>query len=150
MTRIALSTSADDLPGGAAQTGEAELGRLQGTWKFVSIEDEGGRAFEDDLVSVTVVIEGDQFTLTNGPTIHHGILTVNPAVCPKTIDVVFSKGPLRGTTTQGIYELDGDILKVCNRSQGEGRPTGFASEPGSGLTLQVLKRAKPPIARTKG
>jgi uncharacterized protein (TIGR03067 family) len=159
MTRIIPSASADDLPGGAAElpagdarrrAREAELGRFQGTWKFVSIEAEGDRAFQDDLVSITVVIQGDRFTLSNGPTITRGVLTVDPAARPKTMDVVFSEGPQRGTTAQGIYELDGDLLKLCNGPPDKKRPTRFASKLGSGLTLQVLKRAKPRVARTKG
>jgi len=151
MTMITLNASAHDLAGGAAElpSDEAELRRFQGTWNFVSLEDEAGPALEDDLVSIKVVIEGDRFTLRNGPTIHQGILMVNPAATPKTIDVVFSKGAQRGKTMRGIYELKGDLLKLCNRSQGEGRPTGFVIKPGSGLTLQVLKRAKPPISQPK-
>ena len=105
-------------------------GRFQGTWNFVSIEDEDGRAFEDDLLGITVVIEGDRFTLRNGPTINRGILTVDPAASPKTIDVEFSKGPSRGTTMRGIYELDGDLLKLCNRSPGRGTPDRIRHQVG--------------------
>lgn len=50
---------------------------------------------------------------------------------------------------RGIYELDGDLLMVCNASPGEGRPTEFVSKSGSGLTLQFLKRSKPPIFQPK-
>jgi len=67
------------------------LGRFQGTWKFVSIEAEGDRASQEDLVSITVVIQGNRFTLRNGPTINRGVLTVDPAASPKTIDVVFKE-----------------------------------------------------------
>jgi uncharacterized protein (TIGR03067 family) len=158
MRRIKLNASADDLPGGAAEIPsgdakkksiEAELGRFQGTWKFVSIEAEGDRASQEDLVSVTVVIQGNRFTLRNGPTINRGVLTVDPTVIPKTIDVAFSEGTQRGMISQGIYELDGDLLKVCNGSSDKGRPTEFASKSGSGLTVQLLKRAKPPVAQPK-
>ena len=159
MTRIIPSVSADDLAGGATEpptedarrrVREAELERFQGIWHFVSIEDDGSRASGDDLTGITVVIEGDRFTLRNGATINRGVLTVDPAATPKAIDVVFSKGPQRGKTMRGIYELDGDLLKFCNASLGEGRPTRFASKPGGGLTLQVLRRAKPQISQPKG
>src|SRR3954463_4527548 len=115
MRSIKLNASSGDLPGGAAEIPsedaqrraiEAELGRFQGTWKFVSIEAEGDRASQKDLVSVTVVIQGNRFTLRNGPTIDRGILTVDPTVIPKTINVAFSEGTQRGTISQGIYELD--------------------------------------------
>src|SRR5262249_10103221 len=60
----------------------------------------------------------------------------------------------------GIYELDGDKLKIClgipkdsEQAQGlprAGRPTEFTSAPGTGAYVMILKRrAKPADAPTK-
>jgi hypothetical protein len=41
------------------------------------------------------------------------------------------------------YSALGDTYKVCIGLAGRERPTVFASEPGSGHVLQVLKRVDP-------
>jgi uncharacterized protein (TIGR03067 family) len=46
---------------------------------------------------------------------------------------------------QGIYEIDGDTLKLCTiaiTSPKKKRPEQFASPPGSDYRLAVLKREK--------
>jgi len=45
--------------------------------------------------------------------------------------------------TTGIYELDGDTLRVCFVPQGEQRPTEFVSKPGTKVTIIEYKRVKP-------
>jgi hypothetical protein len=42
----------------------------------------------------------------------------------------------------GIYEIDGDTLKVCFDPQGKVRPTEFKSAPGSENFVNVHKRVK--------
>ena len=44
---------------------------------------------------------------------------------------------------RGIYQLDGDRLKICLGEPGKGRPAKFETKPGSGHKLLELKRAKP-------
>ena len=45
--------------------------------------------------------------------------------------------------TKAIYELRGDVLTYCVAAPGRARPTAFATTPGDGCTLVVLKRAIP-------
>jgi uncharacterized protein (TIGR03067 family) len=68
---------------------------------------------------------------------------VHPSAHPKTIDVTFTEGPEKGKSSYGIYELEGDTYRVCIGLTGKPRPTDFASTPGSGHVLEVLKREKP-------
>ena len=42
----------------------------------------------------------------------------------------------------GIYELDGDTLKVCYAIDGGKRPAEFKAKPGSKHVLIVFKRLK--------
>jgi hypothetical protein len=42
----------------------------------------------------------------------------------------------------GIYEFDGDKLKVCFDATGKKRPTEFKSPPGSETFVNVHKRVK--------
>jgi hypothetical protein len=69
-----------------------------------------------------------------------GVFKVDPTVTPKTIDVSFTEGPLKGRTHKGIYELTEDTYKVSMALEGRDRPTEFASRPGSGNGFQIMKR----------
>jgi uncharacterized protein (TIGR03067 family) len=70
--------------------------------------------------------------------------TLDPTKKPKTIDVTFRTGSDKGKTLRGIYELDGDDLKVAFRFPPEKeRPTEFSSEKDDSVQVFFLKRAKP-------
>jgi uncharacterized protein (TIGR03067 family) len=45
-------------------------------------------------------------------------------------------------SVKGIYELEGDTLKLCTRDPGQDRPKEFTAKEGSGNTLTVYKRKK--------
>ena len=62
---------------------------------------------------------------------------------PKTIDVTFTGGPEAGRVSLGIYELEGDVCRVCIGLVDKPRPTAFISTPNNGHILEVLKRLKP-------
>jgi hypothetical protein len=53
-----------------------------------------------------------------------------------------TEGPSKGAVMLGIYEFEGDTLKVCFDPTGKKRPTEFKSEPGSGNFVNVHKRVK--------
>jgi uncharacterized protein (TIGR03067 family) len=54
------------------------------------------------------------------------------------------EGPAKGKTLSAIYEMDGDMLRLCFDNDGisENRLTEFKTTPPSGLSLLVLKREK--------
>jgi uncharacterized protein (TIGR03067 family) len=62
--------------------------------------------------------------------------TSDSSKSPKTIDYVS-----KGKTQLGIYEFEGDVLKVCVSAPGSPRPAEFKSIPGDGRTLTVWRRA---------
>ena len=39
-----------------------------------------------------------------------------------------------------VYRFSGDVLEVCKASEHQGRPTSFASHPGSGWTHVAIRR----------
>jgi uncharacterized protein (TIGR03067 family) len=70
-------------------------------------------------------------------------LKIDPSKTPKTIDLVPLEEPNKGEVIEGIYQLDGDELKVCIPNQKmESRPTELKSPKGSSLVLMSLKRSK--------
>jgi uncharacterized protein (TIGR03067 family) len=121
---------------------EKEYVRFEGTWRFVSVEVEGRSVPAKHLKSSRLVLKGNQFTMTEGQATYRGTFKVDTAPKPKRIDVTFTEGPERGKTTGGIYELDGDTYKVCMALPGKNRPSQFASRPGSGHVLEILRRDK--------
>ena len=133
----ATAVAADDKADPAA----AELKKLQGTWTFESHESAAGKVSADGFKTVTLAFEGDKYTVKDGDTvITAGTLKLDPA--KKAIDAKVTEGPSKGTTMLGIYEFDGDTLKVCFDPHGRMRPTEFKSTAGSGHMLVVVKREK--------
>lgn len=143
-SRWLLVTLAGLLLAADAPNGEVrkELDRFQGTWKFVSLEAEGKKVPEADFRTARLVLEGNKFTFTDDHGTYHGTFAVDLKQKPKAIDVTFTDGPDEGKTCLGVYELEGDTYKVCIGLVGKDRPQEFASRPGSGHVLEVLRREK--------
>ncbi len=120
-----------------------ELEKLYGTWEFVSMEVEGVQKPEADFKKFKAVLAGDQWTVWDGTNIAaQTTMELDPTTEPKHLDLIPRPG--KGEPIRGIYRLEGNQLKYCDRSEDNGdRPTEFASLPDSGLVLIVLKRIEP-------
>jgi uncharacterized protein (TIGR03067 family) len=129
-----------------ADSVKEELKRLQGTWTPVSGSYSGKKLSAAAVQQeARLVIQGGRFTLQKPKDeAWKGTVTVNPAKKPKTLDLKITEGEDKGETFEGIYELQGDTLKVCyNSVLGLGhRPTSFDSGGDKGWKLVVFKRAK--------
>jgi uncharacterized protein (TIGR03067 family) len=122
---------------------EKEAKKFQGTWTFESSEAGGKALSAEDLAGLVVIFEGDKHTVKKGDqVIQVGTQKFDPSKSPKAIDVTMTEGPSKGALMLGIYEFDGDTLKVCFDFQGKQRPTEFKSAPGSSTFLNVHKRVK--------
>lgn len=128
-----MTTRADD-----AKKGES----LDGTW-VPSAAELGGKAFPEEVrKTITLVIDGDKYTVTAGAAPDKGTVKLNPKGTPKGMDVTGIDGPNKGKTFQAIYELDGDTLKVCYDLSGKGRPTEFKTKEATQLFLVTYTRDK--------
>jgi hypothetical protein len=58
------------------------------------------------------------------------------------LDVTLAASLNKGKVMLGIYEIDGDTLKVCFDLQGKKRPREFKSASGSPTFVNVNKRVK--------
>src|SRR5262249_4862043 len=85
--------------------------------------------------------EGTVVVKQKGKKDQKGTYRLDPTKKPGAIDLV-KEG---GKTLLGLYRLEGDHLTICTYGgdAGKKRPDRFASEPGSGLFLLILKREKP-------
>lgn len=117
---------------------DAEL--IQGTWRVVSLHDEGQEQLEKRKLTLTFEkgkIVGRVDGQVEGEAKDYKL---DPSKSPKWIDVMDQQ-----ETYRGIYELDGDTLRICHSAaNSEKRPTKFVSERDSpNKHLAVLKREKP-------
>ena len=121
---------------------KADKDKLQGTWKFTSME-RGGQAMPQGDEAPTITFDGDKFTVKGGEAVlQAGTQTLDASKKPKTVDAKVTEGEGKGTTMLGIYELDGDTLKACFDTMGKKRPTEFKTAAGTDLMLVVMKRVK--------
>jgi uncharacterized protein (TIGR03067 family) len=114
-----------------------DLKRLQGQWSVDQLEVDG-QPFSP--MGAKIAIDGEAFTTTGMGGAYEGTVEVRPQRRPKEFDFTFTKGPEKGNRSLGIYELDGDVWKICFTMRNGTRPSAFATTPGSGLALETLKR----------
>jgi uncharacterized protein (TIGR03067 family) len=70
-------------------------------------------------------------------------IKLDSAKKPKSIDLTLTQGVGKGKVGLGIYELDGDTLKLCfPQDENAARPTEFKSTDGSRHGLLTMRRQK--------
>jgi uncharacterized protein (TIGR03067 family) len=117
--------------------------RLQGTWRIVSVEIDKKPLSMDDLKDARLVVSGDHYSFALGKDRLEITYKMDEGKKPKAIDLTIVEGPEKGKTYRGIYKLEGDTYTICRSTEPNNeRPTGFATQPGSGLMIVVWKRAK--------
>jgi uncharacterized protein (TIGR03067 family) len=129
-----------------------DLDQLQGTWSMVSGSADGQAMPEEMRKQMKRVCKGDETTTTMGGQIFlKAKFAIDPAQKPKTIDYQMLEGFTKGKKQLGIYEVDGDTLKICFTAPGAERPKDFATQPNDGRTVSEWKREKketsPPVLK---
>jgi len=121
---------------------KGDLKQLQGSWNIVTLEVEGD---EYPPLGGRIVITGDRFVSLNMGAEYEGAMTVDESATPKTLDMLFDKGPHAGKKSLAIYELKKDEWKICLGFAGCTRPAKFVTKKGTGHALETLRRgeAKP-------
>jgi uncharacterized protein (TIGR03067 family) len=115
---------------------EVDLEKLQGKWIIESFLYNGNPV--EMMKDAVRQFKDDKYTLVpkNSDGIE-GTFKLDSEKKPREIDMV-----VNGRMLKGIYDLDGDTLKVSYSLTGGERPTEFESKPDSGTTLIVHKRMK--------
>jgi len=119
---------------------------ILGTWKFVKFDDGSDREPQAEMVAMVAkfyfAFKKDGKMAVPDPskkdTEKEGTFKLDPAAKTKAIDILV-KGD---KDTLGVYELDGDTLKLCTAPSGKmTRPTEFKAD-GKGTYVITLKRVK--------
>jgi len=118
----------------AAPTGEGEL---VGEWEMLAAY-QSGQALDAAMVKTA-----RRFTSSTETTTFFGdrvflkaSYTTDTSPNPKTIDLVLASAK----TQLGIYEVQGDVMKICFTAPGEPRPTHFDSS--GPRTYAIWKRVR--------
>jgi uncharacterized protein (TIGR03067 family) len=117
---------------GSDERSKADHAALQGEWEVVSAESNGEPPPPGLLDGAKFAFSGDGLTLLG----KEGTFELDATQSPRRIDFVRGKG-----RQLGIYELDGDSLKLCV-GPADDRPTEFKTKPRTDHSLFVLKRKK--------
>ncbi len=134
-------------------SGRSDVKGLQGTWLMVAIEVDGVAKEKelplDNLVRLT--IKDTKYTMTVfGIVGDEGVIEIDDSKKPKAFDMKAAGDDQK--VSLGIYELDGDTLKICfNEPGAKERPTEFQSKwnnkcdirtQSNRLAMMLLKREK--------
>lgn len=147
LTFIATSTAVPQPKDKAAreEAGRKELQKFQGTWVVESQELDGKLAKTAEINTRTFFCGADVFVVRKGTELLQlGIHKIDPSKSPKTINATITKGLYQGETMLGIYEIDGERLKVCFDIEGQKRPSEFKTSAKEGRFLAIYKRVAPP------
>jgi uncharacterized protein (TIGR03067 family) len=127
------------IPGPAADN---DLAKLQGVWTT--------RAGPNKDIPVSIEIRGSVVTVRVAITKRRSIqakgeLVIDSAAAPKTLDWVKFTGrdDQEFPEILAIYELNGDILRICNGGPNNGRPCEFKAGEGALADVLTFKREKP-------
>src|SRR5437588_8738547 len=103
------------VPGSRAADPNEDKDKLKGAWTLVGVEEGGERVQikENTDRSMKLLFAGNKFTAERKDKRNELTYKLNGASKPKTIDLTPVTGFDKGKTYLGIYELEGDELKLC-------------------------------------
>jgi uncharacterized protein (TIGR03067 family) len=115
---------------------------LAGRWQAVTYALDGKKATDEQMRKIQLLIDGEGKTtaVNNGKMFIASTIKIDPIAEPMTMDLTFTDGAPKGTTSLGIYKIEGGVLTICRAPAKKPRPTDFSSTPDSGLTLMTYKR----------
>lgn len=117
-----------------------ELRSLEGEWRIASLEVDGAAMPAPLVTQMRLLFDGDRFRTESPEANYEGVFTIDVDATPAQIDIAFVEGPEAGNTCHGIYELNGDEMRLCLGLAGASRPRAFVTTQGSGHALERLHR----------
>jgi RNA polymerase sigma factor (sigma-70 family) len=123
----------------------SDFGKLQGSWKPIQVEVESKFLDKEEVKKLgSIIIEGDRFDTPTGPRggqPRRGRFSLD--LVGELKQITFKgEGEDSDLTWYGIYELDGNILKLCINTDGtsEEKPKEMKTQKGSSFIVMTLLR----------
>jgi len=116
---------------------------LQGLWLPVKAE-LAGQPFPDAIlktISLRLFDRGKYEVMAAGKP-DRGTCVLDSTAKPKGMIITGTDGVNARKTYPAIYEIDGDVLRICYDLSGAKRPTEFTTTPGTQLYLVTYNRKK--------
>lgn len=137
----ALLPAGTDAP--AADANATDLAKMQGDWMIASMTNNGLKLSDDEAQTLFRTVAGNRYTIFsfNKP-VSRGTFKIDATKKPKTIDSTPASSKPDSKPMLGIYEFNGDTLKICNAPPGMPRPTDFEAKAGSNQTRIIWQPEK--------
>jgi uncharacterized protein (TIGR03067 family) len=119
------------------QGGDAKKEKIEGVWTVVSAVKGGEKLADVDNMEVKLIFAGEKLTVVKGGKNEELTYKLDAGQKPKAIDLM-----PKDKTIKGIYQVDGDTLKICFTGPDDERPTEFVSKEGTRTLLLTLRRDK--------
>jgi uncharacterized protein (TIGR03067 family) len=125
----------------AHQTGSSD--DLTGSWQCVSAVVDGKPLSEQTVNRLRLTLTETRYITHKGnEKLFDSTYTTDTSRTPKQINMVGTEGELAGKVAQGIYAVDGAILRLCYTMPGRPRPISFDSPTGSGAYFLRATKTK--------
>lgn len=125
------------------EAAKKDIEAMKGNWKITKLEAGGQPSLASFTEKLTFIITPETLTLTDGKHDEATKYKLNTTTKPRQIDILAERKQADGSKKEqaapGIYELNGDVLKICFVKDGA-RPTAFATKANEPAVLMELKR----------
>ena len=123
----------------------SERSSIVGTWIPIHSIGDGEPTSDKDLRDVTLTFADGRCEVRRGALlIRQGVFAVDCAEIPCELDVCFKQSDvpeLIDAPLRGIYQVDGDHLRICYGPPGGDRARSFSGERGTGQYLAEYRVA---------
>jgi uncharacterized protein (TIGR03067 family) len=118
---------------------KADLAALQGAWRITKMQAAGEMPPPGFIEQLQLVFTDTTVSLKLAQRTETCTYKIDPKAKPKTLDMTPETN--KELNVLGIYELSGDVLKICWSKKGA-RPTAFTANAGEDRLLLELARVK--------
>lgn len=126
----------------AAAAGEKpDAKTIEGAWVPSKAELAGQPLPQAVLKTISLNLDGGKYDVSVAGEPDKGTYTLNSSTKPKSMVITGTEGPNKGKTFPAIYELEGEVLRVCYDLSGKQRPAEFKTLAGTQLYLVTYHRA---------